>query len=121
MLVADDHHGKKHNGDNDMAYRWQGENWAHSLIVDAIKAGFTIEVEADGDRLYKGTQPVKAWEAATACDECHVYLLKDNKIVDCAFIVLEYNQPGDEVINDTSCGGWLESWWHAKFDAQVDA
>ena len=105
-----------------MSYAWVGENWGRSMIRDAIKAGYEIEVNADGDQLYKGTSPKEAWAAVISVDECHVFLRKEGEKTQWAFIVLEYNQNGDEVINDHSCGvnnpNWIEQWWKAKSDAQ---
>jgi hypothetical protein len=102
-----------------MAYQWIGENWGRSLLLDAAKEGFTFDVHTGGDEAdYTGTEPLKAWEAVTAVDEAKVYLSKPGmKRSEWAFMVLDYNQNGDEVINDHSTGGWIEQWWDAKSKA----
>lgn len=100
-----------------MAYRWVGENWGLSLIKDAIAAGYTVAVTYDGEVDYKGTQPMKAWEAVTALDECLVRISKDGARTEYAYLVLDYGQEGDEVINDHSTGGWIEQWWDDKFNS----
>ena len=104
-----------------MAYKCIGENWGRSMIRDAIKAGYTIEVSYErgyGEPDYKGTSLKKAWEAVTAVDECHVFLRKQGVPSMWAFIVLDYGQQGDEVISDYSCArtgkNWIEQWWEAK-------
>lgn len=112
-----------------MTYKWTGENWGRSMIRDAIKAGFTIEVSYErgyGEPDYKGRSPAKAWEAVTAVDECHVFLRKKGARTEWAYIVLEYGQNGDEVISDHSLPpygdgttkGWIEQWWIDKSAAQ---
>jgi len=107
-----------------MAYKCIGENWGRSMIRDAIKAGYEIEVNSDGDTLYKGTALKAAWEAVTAVDECHVIIRKEGARREVAFIVLEYGQNGDEVINDHSCfgvnnPGWIETWWNEKSEKEA--
>lgn len=102
-----------------MTYKWIGENWGRSMIIDAIKAGYAVDVRSEGESLYKGTSPVKAWEAVTAVDECHVFLRKDGEKTQWAFIVLDYGQDGSEVINDYASSGWLHQWWEAKFAADM--
>ena len=104
-----------------MAYQWIGENWARSMIKDAIKAGYTIEVSysrgyepAD----YRGASLTEAWAAVIAVDECHVFLRKDGEKTQWAFIVLDWGQNGDEVINDFASRGWLDEWLNKKSEAQ---
>ena len=104
-----------------MTYKCIGENWGRSMIRDAIKAGYTIEVSYErgyGEPDYKGTSLKKAWEAVTAVDECHVFLRKEGEKAQWAFIVLEWGQNGDEVINDYASSGWLDKWWNAKNEDQ---
>lgn len=111
-----------------MTYKWIGENWGRSLIIDAIKAGYAIEVvsEAVSSPDYSGTNAGKAWEAVTAVDECQVFLRKAGEKTEWAHIVLEYGQNGDEVISDYSVPaygdgttkGWIEQWWLDKSKAQ---
>ena len=103
-----------------MAYQWIGENWGRSMIIDAIKAGYTVEVSYErgyGEPDYVGTEPLKAWEAVTAVDECHVFLRKAGEKTQWAFIVLDYGQDGSEVISDYASSGWLDQWWKAKVEA----
>ena len=101
-----------------MAYTWTGENWGRSLCKDAVEAGFAVRVTYDDDVLYKGNSWKKAWEAVTSVDECYVSVLRDGKCEGTAFIVLEKDQRGDEVINDTSTNDWVSQWWDAKFASQ---
>jgi hypothetical protein len=107
-----------------MTYKWIGENWGRSMIRDAIKAGYTIEVHYERgytDPDYKGTSFKAAWDAVVAVDECHVFLKKEGERTQWAFIVLEYDQNGDDVINDIGGGnGWLSRWWDAKFKASYE-
>ena len=98
-----------------MTYQCIGENWGRSMIVDAIKDGYTVTVFLEGDTLYEGTSPVGAWEHVTSLDECRVYIAKEGARTEAAFIVLDYGQQGDEVINDFTVGGWIAAWWDAKF------
>lgn len=100
-----------------MSYTWQGENWGRSLIVDAIKAGYVLRVKSEDDLLYEGNKPNDAWEAVTSVDESCVFLHKDGARVELAYLVLEKDQAGDEVICDHTTGGWIEKWWDAKFAA----
>jgi len=104
-----------------MTYKWIGENWGRSMIRDALKAGYTIEVSYErgyGEPDYKGRSFKKAWEAVTAVDECHVFIEKEGARREWAFIVLDYGQEGDEVISDygipKECPGWIDEWWKAK-------
>lgn len=108
-----------------MTYKWIGENWGRSMIRDAIKAGYTIEVSYErgyGEPDYKGRSPAKAWEAVTAVDECHVFIRKEGARTEWAFIVLDYGQEGNEVINDYGApsdgSGWIDAWWNAKRAAE---
>ena len=106
-----------------MTYKCIGENWGRSMIRDAIKAGYTVEVSYEyghGEPEYKGTSLKKAWDAVTAVDECHVFIRRRGMPSEWAFIVLDYGQEGDEVICDFSCArvgrNWIEKWWNAKGD-----
>jgi len=97
-----------------MTYKCIGENWGLSLIRDAIKAGYNVDVRSEGESLYEGYSVQKAWDAVTSVDESLVYIIKTGAKTECAFIVLDYGQQGDEVINDHTVGGWIEAWWDAK-------
>jgi hypothetical protein len=100
-----------------MAYEWIGENWGRSMIFDACKAGFTVKIRSEGDTLYLGTEPKKAWDAALGVDDCHVCIRKDpNEKWEVAVLIFEYGQRGDEVIADHSVGGWIEKWWDEKYE-----
>jgi len=99
-----------------MAYQWIGENWGKSLIEAAVAAGFTVEIYNE-ETLYQGNDAAAAWEAANWVDDCLVRIETGPAKKEYAVLIFEYGQEGDEVINDFSSDGWIETWWKAKLAA----
>lgn len=100
-----------------MGYKCIGENWGQALIEAAIAAGYTVEIVSEDDVLYRGADAAAAWQAALEVDDVWVFLRAEGKRTERAYLVFEYGQEGDEVINDHSVGGWIEAWWNAKYEA----
>jgi hypothetical protein len=93
----------------DVAYKMLSDVITHTECVVAVY----IEEEID----YVGRDLDKIWDAATACDEVQITLLKEKKVVeniwqgepvDWAFLV--HGNAPDETICDYLHGKWIDNW-----------
>jgi len=92
-------------------------DFLRKLITDAVAAGFTLDVNHEGETDYLGTNPDEAYKAATACDCMWINLIAaDGKVTGYALVINGLND--DEVIADYS-GQWLDEWWNRNIGSNL--
>jgi len=94
---------------NDVAYKMMNDVITHTECVVAVY----VDDEID----YVGRDIDKIWDAATACDEVEIGLLREVEVVehiyesepvDWAYLV--HGNAPDETISDCLHGKWIDNW-----------